>query len=58
MVEPAYTRKQAYVLRLHELLWAFIHAEDKEITGIVHEVAEEILERKGINHGGEKCEQD
>ena len=45
MTEPAYTKKESYVLRLHELLWAFIHRHDPDLTGIVHEVAEQVLEK-------------
>ena len=43
MSEPAYTRKEAYVLKLHELLWQFIHQHDPQMTGVVHEVAEQVL---------------
>lgn len=45
MTEPAYTRKESYVLRLHELLWQFIERHDPacERTGVVDEVAEQVL---------------
>jgi ABC-type cobalamin transport system ATPase subunit len=43
MTEPAYTRKESYVLKLHELLWQFIHQHDPQMTGVVDEVAEQVL---------------
>ena len=43
MVEPAYTRKESYVLKLHELLWQFIHRDDPDLTGDVVECAEQVL---------------
>jgi hypothetical protein len=47
MSEPAYTRKESYVLKLHELLWQFIEqAEPPIITGDVVECAEQVLAEK------------
>lgn len=43
MPEPAYTKKEAYVLRLHELLWQFIQREDPGLTGDVVDCAEQVL---------------
>jgi hypothetical protein len=43
MTEPAYTKKEAYVLRLHELLWQFIERADPTLTGDVVECAEQAL---------------
>jgi hypothetical protein len=43
MSEPSYTRKESYVLKLHELLWAFIKRTHPNMTGDVVECAEEVL---------------
>ena len=45
MVEPAYTKKEAYVLKLHELLWEFIELHDRDDyrTGDVVACAEQVL---------------
>jgi len=45
MVEPAYTRKETYVLRLHELLWRFVEQHDSNCdrTGDVVACAEQVL---------------
>ena len=50
MTEPAYTRKEAYVLKLHELLWAFIEQANPPLIGAsgdVVECAEQVLADKG-----------
>jgi hypothetical protein len=50
MPEPAYTKKDKYVLRLHELLWQFIEQHDPDLTGDVVDCAEQVLlqgHRKG-----------
>jgi hypothetical protein len=41
--EPSYTKKESYVLKLHELLWAFIARTDPDMTGDVVGCAEEVL---------------
>ena len=48
MTEPAYTRKEAYVLRLHELLWQFIEQANPPLIGAsgdVVECAEQVLKK-------------
>jgi len=49
MNEPSYTKKESYVLKLHELLWAFIARTDPNMTGDVVECAEEVLKGDGAN---------
>ena len=49
MNEPSYTKKESYVLKLHELLWAFIARTDPNMTGDVVECAEEVLMGDGEN---------
>ena len=49
MSEPSYTRKESYVLKLHELLWAFIKRTHPNMTGDVVECAEEVLKGDGAN---------
>ena len=43
MSEPAYTRKDKYVLELHELLWRFIEHHDRLRTGEVVDCAKQVL---------------
>tara|TARA_Y100000310_G_C20400245_1_gene677057 strand:+ start:178 stop:489 length:312 start_codon:yes stop_codon:yes gene_type:complete len=38
-----HSRKQQYVIRLHDLLWQFIHKHDARLTGDVVECAEIVL---------------
>ena len=49
MSEPSYTRKESYVLKLHELLWAFIKRTHPNMTGDVVECAEEVLKGDGAD---------
>ena len=49
MNEPSYTKKESYVLKLHELLWAFIVRTDPDMTGDVVECAEEVLKGDGAD---------
>jgi len=51
MVEPAYTKKEAYVLKLHELLWEFIelHDRDDDRTGDVVACAEQVLAERALD---------
>ena len=43
MNEPSYTKKESYIVKLHELLWAFIARTHPNMTGDVVECAEEVL---------------
>ena len=45
MAEPTYTKKDKYVLELHELLWRFIEHHDLNCdrTGNVVDCAEQVL---------------
>ena len=45
MAEPALTKKEAYILKLHELLWEFIELHDRDDyrTGDVVACAEQAL---------------
>jgi len=45
MTEPSYTKKESYIKKLHELLWAFIEREDPHLTGDVIDCAQTLLER-------------
>ena len=40
---PDYSAKDNYVLKLHELLWAFIERHDPSMTGNVVDCANEVL---------------